>query len=53
VHELLNLVQQALAFRPIRLSVLLFEQRIDVGRAPLAYTPALTTTSSIRVAALP
>src|SRR5262249_21631815 len=33
VHELLDLVQQGLAFRPVRLTVLLFEQCINIGIA--------------------
>src|SRR6266511_2070000 len=39
VHELLDLVQQGFAFRPVGLHVLLLEQLIDVGIAPPGERP--------------
>src|SRR5262249_7989523 len=56
VHELLDLVHQRLALTPVRLHVLLFEQLIDVGIAPIgedasAHCHLLKPCSSVAISA--
>jgi hypothetical protein len=53
VHELLDLVQQGLAFRPVCFHVLLSEQCIDVRIAAAGERAIADYTSSRRVAVLP